>query len=125
IDRLREELKEVLRVAAVIGRGFSYPLLGRVVEGLREPALSSLGLEPALGELENLDFVYPTSVSPQREYSFKHVLTQEAVYGTLLRPQREVYHEWIGEALEALYPERLEEYYEVLANHYVRSGNKD
>jgi hypothetical protein len=53
------------------------------------------------------------------------VLTQEAVYGTLLRPQREMYHEWVGEALEALSPERLEEYYEVLAYHYVRSGNKD
>jgi ribosomal protein L40E len=46
-----------------------------------------------------------------REYSFKHVLTQEVVYGTLLRPQREVYHEWVGEALEALYPDRLEEYW--------------
>jgi predicted ATPase len=82
-------------------------------------------LEQLLVELEDLELIYPTGLAPQGEYSFKHVLTQEAVYGTLLRPQREMYHEWIGEALEALSPERLEEYYEVLAYHYVRSGNTD
>jgi tetratricopeptide (TPR) repeat protein len=69
--------------------------------------------------------VYVTALVPQREYSFKHVLTQEAVYQTLLRPKREEYHERIGKALEELYPDRLEEYYEVLAYHYGRSGNKD
>ena len=47
------------------------------------------------------------------------------MYQTLLRPKREEYHERIGKAIEALYPERLEEYYEVLAYHYGRSGNKD
>jgi predicted ATPase len=89
IDRLHEDLKEVLQVAAVIGRVFSYPLLAQVVQRGSE-------LEQTLGELADLEFIYPTSLAPQREYSFKHVLTQEAVYGTLLRPQREVYHEWIG-----------------------------
>ena len=76
-------------------------------------------------ELLDLEFIYLTSRALQGEYSFKHVLTQEAVYGTLLRPQREMYHERVGEALEVLYPDRLEEYYELLAYHYVRSGNKD
>jgi tetratricopeptide (TPR) repeat protein len=118
IDRLPEDVKEVLQVAAVIGRVFSHPLLAHVVQRGAE-------LEPLLLHLEEQEFIYPTSLTPQREYSFKHVLTQEAVYGTLLRPQREVYHERVGEALEALCPERLEEYYEVLAYHYVRSGNKD
>jgi predicted ATPase len=118
IDRLHEDLKEVLQVAAVIGRVFSGPPLAQVVQ--RGPEL-----EQTLGELADLEFIYPTNLAPQREYSFKHVLTQEAVYNTLLRPQREVYHERVGEALEALYPERLEEYYELLAYHYVRSDNKD
>ena len=76
-------------------------------------------------QLEDLEFLYPTTLAPQREYSFKHVLTQETVYQTLLRPKREEYHERIGKAIEALYAERLEEYYEVLAYHYGRSGNKD
>jgi class 3 adenylate cyclase/tetratricopeptide (TPR) repeat protein len=118
IDRLPEDLKGVLQMAAVIGRVFSHPLLAHVVQRGAE-------VEQLLLHLEEQEFIYPTSRAPQREYSFKHVLTQEAVYGTLLRPQREMYHERIGEALETLYPERLEEYYEVLAYHYVRSGNKD
>jgi hypothetical protein len=57
--------------------------------------------------------------------SFKHVLTHEAVYQTLLRPQREEYHTRIAQAIETLSAERLEEVYEVLAHHYVRSGQKD
>jgi class 3 adenylate cyclase/tetratricopeptide (TPR) repeat protein len=118
IDRLPEDLKAVLQMASVIGRVFSYPLLAHVVQHDAE-------LEHMLLDLEEQEFVYPTSLAPQREYSFKHVLTQEAVYSTLLRPQREASHEQIGKAVEALYADRLEEYYEVLAYHYVRSGNKD
>ena len=118
IDRLRSDLKDVLQVAAVIGRTFSYPLLAQVLQ-------QDTALEQELLELEDLEFIYTISLTPEREYSFKHVLTQEAVYNTLLRPQREVYHEWVGEAVKILHPERLEEYYEMLAYHYVRSGNKD
>jgi predicted ATPase len=118
IDRLHEDLKYVLQVASAIGRVFSYPLLAQVVEHGTE-------VEPILGQLADLEFVYLTALAPQREYSFKHVLTQETVYQTLLRPKREEYHERIGKAIEALYAERLEEYYELLAYHYVRSGNKD
>jgi class 3 adenylate cyclase/tetratricopeptide (TPR) repeat protein len=118
IDRLHEDLKYVLQVASAIGRVFSYPLLAQVVERGTE-------VEPILGQLADLEFVYVTALAPQREYSFKHVLTQEAVYQTLLRPKREEYHERIGKALETLYPDRLEEYYEGLAHHYGQSGNKD
>jgi len=118
IDRLREDLKAVLQVASVIGRVFSHPLLAHVLQQGPE-------LEQILLQLQDLEFLYPTTLAPQREYSFKHVLTQEAVYQTLLRPKREEYHERIGKALETLYPDRLEEYYEGLAHHYGRSGNKD
>jgi class 3 adenylate cyclase/tetratricopeptide (TPR) repeat protein len=118
IDRLREDLKSVLQVASVIGRVFSHPLLAYVLQQGPE-------LEQILLQLQDLEFLYPTTLAPQREYSFKHVLTQETVYQTLLRPKREEYHERSGKAIEALYAERLEEYYEVLAYHYGRSGNKD
>jgi predicted ATPase len=80
IDRLPEEVKEVLQMAAVIGRVFSFPLLAHVVQ-------QGAALEQMLLELAELEFISSTNVAPQREYSFKHVLTQEAVYGTLLRPQ--------------------------------------
>jgi tetratricopeptide (TPR) repeat protein len=118
IDRLHEDLKYVLQVASAIGRVFSYPLLAQVVE-------PGTDIEPILGQLADLEFVYVTALAPQRAYSFKHVLTQEAVYQTLLRPRREEYHERIGKALETLYPDCLEEYYEVLAHHYGRSGHQD
>ncbi len=98
------------------------------VKGRAEPVQAvtrDVELDGVLEQLAGLEFVYVTTLAPHREYSFKHVLTQEAVYQTLPRPKREESHERIGKALEVPYPDRLEEYYEVLAYHYVRSGNKD
>ncbi|MCI0527612.1 MAG: AAA family ATPase, partial [Nitrospira sp.] len=100
IDRLKEELKYILQVASAIGRVFNYPILTQVVGARHASPLP--GLDEMLEQLEGLEFIYPTSVSPQREYSSKHVLTQEAVYDTLLTHKREVYHEQIGQALETL-----------------------
>lgn len=118
VDRLTADLKSILQVASVLGRVFAYPLL-QAVTG-RGPHL-----DPALLELEDLDFVYPTSLAPERTYSFKHILTQEAVYDTLVRKQKEAWHERAGEAMEALYPDRLEELSERIADHYRRSPNRD
>ena len=118
IDRLPEALKDVLQRAAAIGRVFTYPLLNDVVD-------SGTALESMLDQLETLGFIYPTSLAPQREYSFKHVLAQEAVYHSLLRPRREAYHERVGKAMETLYPDHLEEYYDLLAYHYGRGNNPD
>ena len=118
IDRLSTDLKTVLQAASVMGRVFSYAVLARVVA-------PGTDLDQVLLHLEELEFLYPLSPTPQGEFSFKHVLTQEAVYQTLLRPQREDYHARIAQAIETLSAERLEEVYEVLAHHYVRSGQKD
>jgi class 3 adenylate cyclase/tetratricopeptide (TPR) repeat protein len=118
IDRLPEDLKEVLQGASAIGRVFGYPLLAQVLQ-------DGMSLEQRLHHLEALEFIYPTSLAPPQEYSFKHVLTQEAVYGTLLRPKRAAYHARIGQALETLYLDRLEECYELLAYHYTRSPDTD
>lgn len=118
IDRLPEALKEILQVASVIGRVFSAAVLAHALPELAGP-------ESLLRELEESEFIYLTSTAPQREYSFKHVLMQEAVYRTLLRTRREMYHACIGEAMEILYADRLDEHYEVLAYHYTRSANLD
>jgi predicted ATPase len=72
IDRLPGELKTVLQAASVMGRVFSYPILARVVA-------PGTDLEQVLLQLEELEFLYPLSPMPWREFSFKHVLTQEAV----------------------------------------------
>ncbi len=118
IDRLNDDLKQIVQLASVIGRVFSVPVLAEVAGHRPE-------LEHLLLQLEDLEFVYPTTLAAQREYSFKHVLTQQAVYDALLRTKREALHERVGRALEALYPDQLEESYELLAYHYVRSPNAD
>jgi predicted ATPase len=60
---------------------------------------------------------------PELEYIFKHALTQEVAYNSLLLKRRTEIHERIGQAIENLYPDRLEEFYEILAHHYSRSEN--
>ncbi len=116
IDRLNPELRALLQTASVVGRVFSHSLLGAVAE-------AGEGFDQALLQLEDLDFVYPTTLAPERQYSFKHVLAQEAVYQTLVRSRRESLHEQVGQAIESLYADRLEEFYELLAHHYGRTGN--
>jgi tetratricopeptide (TPR) repeat protein len=118
IDRLDAELKEVLQVAAVIGRVFSRSLLASVIS-------DDTTLDEHLLALTDVEFVYLTSPAPQPQYSFKHVLTQQAVYDALLRTRREALHEQIGRAIERAEPDRIEEHCELLAYHYSRSRNDE
>jgi tetratricopeptide (TPR) repeat protein len=101
----------------VLGRVFNFSLVG-AVSGLARDEL-----ERALLQLEDLDFVYQSALAPERQYSFKHVLAQEAIYQTLVRPRREAHHAAAGAAIEALYSDRLDEWIEILAHHYTRSGD--
>ena len=116
VDRLNPNLRGLLQVASVLGRVFTYRLLGAVAN-LDE------GLDSALLQLEDLDLVHQSALAPERQYSFKHVLAQEAVYQTLTKAQREAQHERAGQAVETLYGDRLDEWVELLARHYTRSGN--
>lgn len=123
IDRLHEEPKRVLQVASAIGRVFSRPLLEYALRTLPDTPVGGPDLERMLERLEDVELVFGLSSTHQQEYSFKHVLIQEAVYSTLLQHKREIYHEKIGQALESMYADRLEEYYELIAHHYFRSAN--
>jgi DNA-binding SARP family transcriptional activator/predicted ATPase len=116
LDHLDADLKHVLQVAAVIGRIFRR----RVLE---HAAQQKAGLESALWELEDRALVYQERTVPEVEYSFKHVLTQEAVYRNILRRHRRGYHQRVAGAIEVLYPDNLEEYYEQLAYHYEEGGH--
>jgi class 3 adenylate cyclase/tetratricopeptide (TPR) repeat protein len=115
VDRLERELKAVLESASVIGRIFRRRLLAYTMGEATE-------LEQALGELEDRQLIYQERVVPEEEYSFKHVLTQETIYASLLRRRRAVFHQKVAEAMEALYHGGLDEYYEQLAYHYERSS---
>jgi len=73
----------------------------------------------------SLEFIYEKRLFPELEYIFKHALTQEVAYNSLLLKRRKEIHEKIGKAIEEIYPDRLEEFYEMLAYHYSRSDNLD
>jgi class 3 adenylate cyclase/tetratricopeptide (TPR) repeat protein len=113
MDRLEENLKRIMQVASVIGREFAFSIL-QTISGMRED------LKAHLVNLQGLEFIYEKSLFPELEYIFKHALTQEVAYNSLLLKRRKAIHERIGEAIEELYPERLEEFYEMLAYHYAK-----
>ncbi|NIS63101.1 MAG: AAA family ATPase, partial [Proteobacteria bacterium] len=116
MDRLEESLKRIMQVASVIGREFAFRIL-QTITGMREE------LKSHLLNLQGLEFIYEKRLFPELEYIFKHALTQEVAYSSLLLKRRKEIHEKVGRAIEELYPERLEEFYEMLAYNYSKSEN--
>jgi len=114
IDRLEENHKRTIQYASVVGKDFSYKLLKELMETGDE-------LQDYLSYLKGSELVYEKSIFPDLEYRFKHSLTQEVAYNSLLIKRRKELHGKIGEIIEDLYGEKLEENYELLAYHYVRS----
>jgi predicted ATPase len=118
LDRLLVDTKQVLQNASVLGRAFSSRLLGAIGKA---PG----GLDPHLHELERLEFIHKQPGAGEGRYVFKHALTHEVVYESLPTHRRTALHEAAGRAVEALYRERLDEHYELLAYHYGRSANQE
>jgi class 3 adenylate cyclase len=118
IDRLDESLKRIMHVASVIGREFAFRILQSIMEMKEE-------LKSHLLNLQGLEFIYEKRLFPELEYIFKHALTQEVAYNSLLLKRRKEIHEKIGRTIEEIYPDRLEEFYEMLAYHYSKSDNLD
>jgi DNA-binding NtrC family response regulator/tetratricopeptide (TPR) repeat protein len=114
IDRLPPQEKHLLQTAAVIGNEVPLPLLQTVAE------LPEEALHRCLAHLQAAEFLYETRLFPEQEYTFKHALTHEVAYGSLLRERRRALHACIVEALEALAPERVAEQVEGLAHHALR-----
>ena len=115
VDRLPPDLKQVLRSASVIGRLFQVQLLAQIIP-------PPLDLEQSLWKLEERALIYRERVVPEVEYSFKHVLIQEAVYQTIPRRQQQELHRQAAEALEQLlHADCPDQYYEQLAYHYYHS----
>jgi class 3 adenylate cyclase/predicted ATPase len=117
IDRLAPEEKSLLQALSVIGQEFSLRLLTEVVEPAEDD------LQRLLARLQRAEFIYQQPALPDVEYSFKHALTQEVAYNSLLIEQRRVLHERTAQVIEALWGQQLEEHYSELAHHYGRSGN--
>jgi class 3 adenylate cyclase/tetratricopeptide (TPR) repeat protein len=116
MDRLEENLKRTMQVASVIGRDFAFRIL-KTITGMQKE------LRSYLLNLQGLELIYEKSLFPELEYIFKHALTQEVAYNSLLIKRRNEIHGKIGQAIEQIYGDRLQEFYEILAYHYCRSGN--
>jgi tetratricopeptide (TPR) repeat protein len=114
IDRLPAEEKRLLQTASVIGNEVPLPLLQTIAE-LPEEALYR-----GLAHLQSAEFLYETSLFPEQEYTFKHALTHEVAYGSLLLERRRALHARLVEALEALDADRLGEQVDQLAYHALR-----
>ena len=119
IDRLSPEDKHLLQSAAVIGKDVPFALLAALAEESEED------LRRGLARLQAAEFLYEVSLVPDLEYTFKHALTHEVAYGSLLQDRRRVLHRNIVAALERLYPGRLTEHTERLAHHAFRGETWD
>jgi class 3 adenylate cyclase/tetratricopeptide (TPR) repeat protein len=114
MDRLPPEEKHLLQCAAVIGRDVPFRLLQSIAEMHEDQ------LHRGLAHLQAAEFLYETSLFPELVYTFKHVLTQEVAYGSLVQERRCMLHARIVEAIERFYADRLATQVEHLAHHAFR-----
>jgi ABC-type transport system substrate-binding protein/class 3 adenylate cyclase len=117
LDRLDQSTRELLSVAAVVGRTFGTQLLERLVPPDE--------LLPALSELQRLDLVVEQRRRPAPEYRFRHGLVQEVAYAQLVEPARRRLHRRVGEALEELYRGEPEKVYQLLARHFAEADEPE
>jgi class 3 adenylate cyclase/predicted ATPase len=117
IDRLSAAQKGLLQTLAVIGREVPFGLIEQVVD------IERATLERTLAELRAAEFIYEQPALADIEYVFKHALTQEVAYNSLLVERRKLLHERAGRALESMFAEQLDDHLGDLAHHYSRGDN--
>jgi len=116
IDRLALQARQTLQLASVIGRTFFL----RVLKAIHE---ANERVEENMKALVQAEMVLEAAGAPEVEYMFRHALTQETAYGTLLRRERREYHLRVGEAMEALFPGQQQELAPILAFHFREAGD--
>ena len=119
IDRQPSEHKQLLQTLAVIGRESSLGLIRQVATS------AEAQLERMLADLQAGEFIYEQPATTGVEYVFKHALTQEVAYGSLLIERRKQLHEDTGCALESMFAGQLDDHLSQLAYHYARSSNRE
>jgi tetratricopeptide (TPR) repeat protein len=117
VDALPERAKEILKVGSVIEREFSHELIRKITN------LPEADLLTQMSTLKDAELLYERGIYPQLSYVFKHALTREVIYDSLLTQKKRSLHEAIGKAIEELYPRQLGEYYHTLSEHFTRSEN--
>jgi tetratricopeptide (TPR) repeat protein len=111
LDRQHPHSRRLLQEASVIGRTFLLQILREITE-------QRGGVDDRLTALVSSDLIRAIMLEPDLAYVFKHALTQEVAYGSLLRSERAVIHERVAKVMEALFADRLPEFFETLAFHF-------
>jgi tetratricopeptide (TPR) repeat protein len=114
IDRLSADDKRLLQSASVVGKDMAFAVLAAISEESEDR------LRAQLAHLRAAEFIYETRLFPDQEYTFKHALTHETAYASVLTHRRRELHARIVGAIESLYPERRAEQVETLAHHSLR-----
>jgi class 3 adenylate cyclase/tetratricopeptide (TPR) repeat protein len=117
VDSLPEGAKEILQTGAVIEREFNYDLIKRVTGLSGRELLSNLSL------IKDAELLYERGIYPETIYIFKHALTREVVYDSLLSKKKKQLHAKTGKAIEELYNENLDEHCGILVEHFIKSDN--
>jgi tetratricopeptide (TPR) repeat protein len=117
IDRLEHDLKLLLQKAAVIGKEFFVKILEEIEKKLNRPE----DISEQLSSLETGDFIRRTFGSKYSAYFFKHLITHEVAYNTLLIANRKILHRITAEVIEEQFAENIEEFYYELAEHYSKA----
>ncbi len=117
LDRLDEEPRHALQTASVIGREFTSRLLERTAG---RPTTAE-----AVAQLKAVQLIFERSLYPELIFMFKHALTHEVAYGSLLLDRRRTLHSAVGDAIRELYADRPAEVVETLAHHYERAERWD
>ena len=118
-DHLELFQRHVLKVASVIGRGFTRSIIFNCLPNLTNDEISR-----SFTILLDREFILPDP-SPGGEYMFKHILVSDTIYGTLLKRERKELHSKVAETIEELFADRLDEQIDVLARHYFWGERKD
>jgi tetratricopeptide (TPR) repeat protein len=116
MDRLEEDTRRTVQLAAVIGRSFYYKVLKRVID-------ATIEVDRELQKLLGIDLIREAARHPELEFQFRHALTQEAAYSSILLRRRREYHSRVAEALETLFSDRLEDHADLLAHHFAAAGD--
>jgi predicted ATPase len=115
VDSLPEGAKELLQTGSVVEREFSHKLIKQVASLSQEELLSHLSV------LKDAELIYERGIYPESTYIFKHALTREVVYDSILTKRKKKLHAEIGHAIEDAFRENIVEHYEILAEHYISS----
>jgi class 3 adenylate cyclase/tetratricopeptide (TPR) repeat protein len=118
VDRLDDDVKQVLKVASVIGRAFLYRVLDAVDD-------AGVALDHHLAGLQQLELIRERRRQPELEFLFSHALVQEATYDSILVDRRRRLHLAVATAIESLFPDRLDEFAGILAHHFTAAEEWD